>query len=131
MAYLAPEVLLRKGHGRQVDWYMLGIFIYELLVGAPPYYDAEKEVLKENIKRAPLKIPRFLSQEARDLIIKLLIRNPKKRLGSSEDAKEIKNHPCFSDIDWDDCYNKKLTPPKPLVIHEPKEMRKITFSKES
>jgi hypothetical protein len=40
---------------------MLGIFIYELLVGAPPYYDAEKEVLKENIKKAPLRIPRFLS----------------------------------------------------------------------
>lgn len=55
---------------------MLGIFIYELLVGAPPYYDAEKEILKENIKRAPLKLPRYLSPEAKDIIIKLLIRNP-------------------------------------------------------
>ena len=48
---------------------MLGIFIYELLVGAPPYYDAEKEILKENIKRAPLKLPRNLSQEAKDILI--------------------------------------------------------------
>ncbi|CAD8176403.1 unnamed protein product [Paramecium octaurelia] len=131
LAYLAPEMLMKKGHGRQVDWYMLGIFIYELLVGAPPYYDAEKEILKENIKRAPLKIPRHLSQEAKDIIIQLLIRDPKRRLGCKEDAKEIKNHPWFSDINWQDCYNKKLQPPKPLICHEPKAARKVTFSKES
>lgn len=74
---------------------MLGILIYELLVGAPPYYDSEKEVLKENIKKAPLRIPKCLSVEAKDIIIKLLIRDPKKRLGCKEDAKEIKNHPWF------------------------------------
>ncbi|CAK64069.1 unnamed protein product (macronuclear) [Paramecium tetraurelia] len=129
LAYLAPEMLMKKGHGRQVDWYMLGILIYELLVGAPPYYDSEKEVLKENIKKAPLRIPKSLSQEAKDIIIKLLIRDPKKRLGCKEDAKEIKNHPWFNDIDWQDCYNKKLQPPKPLVFHRPQDPRKITFSK--
>ncbi|CAD8166775.1 unnamed protein product [Paramecium pentaurelia] len=131
LAYLAPEMLMKKGHGRQVDWYMLGIFIYELLVGAPPYYDAEKEILKENIKRAPLKIPRHLSQEAKDIIIQLLIRDPKRRLGCKEDAKEIKSHPWFRDINWQDCYNKKLQPPKPLICHEPKVARKVTFSKNS
>ncbi|CAD8075220.1 unnamed protein product [Paramecium sonneborni] len=131
LAYLAPEMLMKKGHGRQVDWYMLGIFIYELLVGAPPYYDSEKEILKENIKRAPLKLPKYLSQEAKDIIIQLLIRDPKRRLGSQEDAKEIKNHPWFNDINWLDCYNKKLQPPKPLIFHEPKEARKVTFSKNS
>ncbi|CAD8149198.1 unnamed protein product [Paramecium octaurelia] len=129
LAYLAPEMLMKKGHGRQVDWYMLGILIYELLVGAPPYYDSEKEVLKENIRKAPLRIPKFLSQEAKDIIIKLLIRDPKKRLGCKEDAKEIKNHPWFNDIDWQDCYNKKLQPPKPLIFHKPQGPRKITFSK--
>ncbi|CAD8164851.1 unnamed protein product [Paramecium pentaurelia] len=131
LAYLAPEMLMKKGHGRQVDWYMLGIFIYELLVGAPPYYDAEKEILKENIKRAPLKLPRHLSQEAKDIIIQLLIRDPKRRLGCKEDSKEIKSHPWFNDINWQDCYNKKLQPPKPLICHEPKVARKVTFSKNS
>ncbi|CAD8066415.1 unnamed protein product [Paramecium sonneborni] len=131
LAYLAPEMLMKKGHGRQVDWYMLGILIYELLVGAPPYYDSEKEILKENIKRAPLRIPKSLSQEAKDIIIKLLIRNPKKRLGSKEDAKEIKSHSWFCDINWQDCFHKKLKPPKPLFKHEPQEPRKITFSKNS
>ncbi|CAD8065389.1 unnamed protein product [Paramecium primaurelia] len=129
LAYLAPEMLMKKGHGRQVDWYMLGIFIYELLVGAPPYYDAEKEILKENIKRAPLKLPRHLSQEAKDIIIQLLIRDPKRRLGCKEDSKEIKSHPWFNDINWQDCYNKKLQPPKPLICYEPKVARKVTFSK--
>ncbi|CAD8161175.1 unnamed protein product [Paramecium octaurelia] len=129
LAYLAPEMLMKKGHGRQVDWYMLGIFIYELLVGAPPYYDAEKEILKENIKRAPLRLPRHLSPEAKDIIIQLLIRDPQRRLGCKEDAKEIKSHPWFNDVNWLDCYNKKLKPPKPLVFHEPKVARKVTFSK--
>lgn len=69
LAYLAPEVLMRKGHGRQVDWYMLGVFIYELLVGVPPYYDSEKEIVKENIRKGSYKLHKFLSEDVKDLIV--------------------------------------------------------------
>lgn len=70
-AYLAPEMLLRKGHNRLVDWYLFGVMIYELLVGFPPYFDHEKEILFENIKSGPLKVPKFISEEAKDIIIKV------------------------------------------------------------
>jgi len=48
---LAPEILSKQGHSRTVDWYLLGLLLYELIVGLPPYYNSKKEVLFENIKR--------------------------------------------------------------------------------
>lgn len=51
VAYLAPEILSKQGHSRTVDWYLLGLLLYELIVGLPPYYNSKKEVLFENIKR--------------------------------------------------------------------------------
>jgi serine/threonine protein kinase len=71
-AYLAPEMIQKRGHDTSIDWYLLGVFMYELLVGLPPYFDHEKEIMFENIKRGPLKLPRTLSKEARDLILKVL-----------------------------------------------------------
>lgn len=70
-AYLAPEMIQKKGHDASIDWYLLGVFMYELLVGLPPYFDNEKEIMFENIKRGPLKLPRTLSKHARDLILKV------------------------------------------------------------
>lgn len=51
VAYLAPEVLNKEGHSRTVDWYLVGLLVYELIVGIPPYYNTKKEVLYENIKK--------------------------------------------------------------------------------
>lgn len=81
-AYLAPEMLKRTGHGKSVDWYLLGVLLYEMLVGIPPYYSNNKEQLYENIQRGPLKLPNFLSEQSRGLLIALLNRNPHRRLGS-------------------------------------------------
>ena len=61
----------RKGHGKSVDWYLLGVLLYEMLIGIPPYYNNNREVLFKNIVKAPLKIPGFLSEEAKDLIQKV------------------------------------------------------------
>ncbi|CAD8095467.1 unnamed protein product [Paramecium sonneborni] len=114
VAYLAPEMLKRQGHGKAVDWYLLGVVMYELLVGVPPYYDNEKEQLFHNIENAILKIPSYISSEGRNLIKSLLQRNPIKRLGSGVgDSKEIKQHPYFSDVDWVKVKNKELELPKP------------------
>lgn len=65
---------------------MLGLLFYELIVGIPPYYNSKKEVLFDNIKRGPLKIPKTMSSEAKDLIKKLLCRDPRKRLGAERDS---------------------------------------------
>ena len=51
VAYLAPEILSKQGHSRTVDWYLLGLLLYELIVGLPPYYNSKKEVLFDNIKK--------------------------------------------------------------------------------
>ncbi|KAL4492961.1 hypothetical protein ABPG72_020740 [Tetrahymena utriculariae] len=114
VAYLAPEMLKRCGHGKAVDWYLLGVVMYELLVGIPPYYANNRDELFYNIEKAPLKIPSYLSNEARSLLKALLQRNPAKRLGSGKgDAEEIKAHPFFGDVDWNVVYQRKLKPPRP------------------
>ena len=75
---------------------MLGVLLYEMLVGLPPYYSNNKEQLYENIEKGPLQMPKFLSNEARGLLIALLNRNPSKRLGSGvSDCSEIKEHEFF------------------------------------
>ena len=68
-AYLAPEMLKRQGHGKSVDWYLLGVLLYEMLVGIPPYYSNNKEQLYENIRSGPLKLPNFLTPDAKDMLI--------------------------------------------------------------
>jgi Protein kinase domain/Ankyrin repeats (many copies) len=68
IAYLAPEVLKRNGHGKTVDWYMLGVVFYEMVVGLPPYFSLNKNQLIDNIQKGKLKIPSSLSIEAKELI---------------------------------------------------------------
>lgn len=116
VAYLAPEMLRRSGHGKSVDWYLLGVLLYEMIVGMPPYFDRNRDKLFENIKRGPLQIPPGMSENAVDLIVKLMNRDPKHRLGSGHrDAEEIKEHPFFDGISWEDAKERKLKPPKPLI----------------
>lgn len=62
VAYLAPEMLKRVGHGKSVDWYLLGVLIYEMVVGCPPYFSPKKEELFHNIQKGVLKIPASLSE---------------------------------------------------------------------
>ena len=69
LAYLAPEVIRRQGHGKAVDWYLLGVVFYEMVVGKPPYFSMDKNELMNNIQRGKLKIPSSLSSEAKELII--------------------------------------------------------------
>jgi len=116
VAYLAPEMLRRSGHGKSVDWYLLGVLLYELVVGQPPYFTNNREQLFKNIQTAPLKLPMFLSADLKNLLIALLNRNPQKRLGAGKiDADEIKAHPWFKGMNWDDVLKRKLKPPKPHI----------------
>ena len=112
IAYLAPEMLKKQGHGKAVDWYLLGVLFYEMLVGITPFFTNRKEDIFHNIEFGELRIPEFVSEEAASLLRGLLQRDPSKRLGGSiKDAQEIKEHPYFKDVDWDKVYNKKITPP--------------------
>lgn len=115
-AYLAPEMLRRAGHGKAIDWYLLGVLLYEMLVGIPPYYSSNKEQLYENIEGGPLKLPNYLSKEARSLLVALLNRNPNRRLGSGHGgAEDIKNHVFFKNIDWNMAECRQLPVPLPQM----------------
>ena len=119
IAYLAPEMLRRIGHGKSVDWYLLGVLLYEMLVGVPPYFSGNKDELFNNIMNGPLKLPRSISNNAKTLMVSLLNRNPTRRLGAGpEGALEIMRHPFFANIDWDKVQAKKTNPPKPRVQSE-------------
>ena len=112
IAYLAPEMLKKKGHGKAVDWYLLGVLFYEMLIGITPYFTGRKEDIFHNIEYGELKIPNFVSPEAAEILRRLLERDPNKRLGGSiKDAQEIKEHPYFKDVDWNKVYNKEINPP--------------------
>jgi len=68
LAYLAPEMLKRSGHGKAVDWYLFGVLLYEMLVGDPPYFSNYEVELIDNIQNATLKIPDHLSKPAKILL---------------------------------------------------------------
>ena len=103
---MPPEILSKTGHGKAVDWYLIGALLYEFLIGHPPYYAQSKEAIFRNIKSAPLPFPTTISPEAKDLIKKLLVRNPSKRL---IDPDIIKAHSFFADVNWT-CVIHKLVP---------------------
>jgi len=112
IAYLAPEMIQRKGHGKAVDWYLLGVLIYEMLTGIPPFYSKNRKSMIQNIMHSTIKVPTYVSKDAQNLLITLLTKEPQKRLGAGElDAFEIKRHPWFASLNWKDVYNRKLKVP--------------------
>lgn len=126
VAYLAPEMLRRTGHTRSIDWYLLGVLIYEMLVGVPPYFNTSKSKLFENIQQGPLKIPHTMPQEARQIILLLLNRNPNKRLGATGDAEEVKKHEFFAGINWKDIAERRgqvLKPEIRPIQHNPRSIK--------
>ncbi|GAB4858743.1 hypothetical protein Ancab_010217 [Ancistrocladus abbreviatus] len=101
--YLAPEILLGMGHGATADWWSVGVILFELLVGIPPFNAETPQLIFDNIMNRDIpwpKVPEEISYEAYDLINKLLIENPVQRLGATG-AGEVKEHPFFKDINWD------------------------------
>jgi serum/glucocorticoid-regulated kinase 2 len=109
--YLAPEIILKLGYGRSVDWWTLGSIIYEMLVGIPPFYCANKQDLFDKIKMQNPKYPSYLSPLAVDLISSLLKKDYQKRLGFKGGAAEVKAHAWFSPMNFDMLLAKKLDAP--------------------
>ncbi|KAK0085206.1 hypothetical protein PV326_005996 [Microctonus aethiopoides] len=118
--YLAPEVLEDNDYGRAVDWWGVGVVIYEMMCGRLPFYNRDHEKLFTLILLEEVKFPRTISVEARDLLGSLLIKDPSRRLGGGpNDAKDIMDHAFFSSIDWSDLVLKKIPPPfKPQVTSD-------------
>ncbi|PWN29472.1 putative Serine/threonine-protein kinase gad8 [Jaminaea rosea] len=116
--YLAPELLLGHGYTRAVDWWTLGVLLYEMLSGLPPFYSEDVNEMYRKILQDPLRFGEEISPDARSLLTLLLNRDPKQRLGSGVGgAQDIKRHPFFAKhVDWRKLLAKKVQPPfKPAV----------------
>ncbi|XVE76010.1 hypothetical protein DITRI_Ditri12bG0138300 [Diplodiscus trichospermus] len=100
--YLAPEIIKGEGHGAAVDWWTFGVFLYELLYGKTPFKGAVNEETLANVVLQSLKFPDspLVSFQGRNLIRRLLVKEPENRLGTEKGAAEIKQHPFFEDLNW-------------------------------
>lgn len=115
--FLAPEVLTQTLYTRAVDWWGLGVLIFEMLVGESPFSGDTEEEVFDSIVNHDVLYPRFLSIEAVAIMRRLLNKNPNRRLGASEkDAEDIKRQAFFRTVDWDLLLARKVEPPfKPSV----------------
>ncbi len=113
--YMAPEMLLRQGYSLAVDWWCLGVLVYEMLTGEHPFTGATNQEMYRKIVTIDPVWPRYLSPEGLDLVKKLMCRDPAQRLGANG-AAEVKAHPFFKDVDWERLFNRQVKPPfKPRV----------------
>lgn len=105
--YLAPEIIKgeKKGYGKSVDWWALGILFYEMLVGYPPFYDRKPLGIYKKILTGVIEFPYFLNSVSKDLIRKLLNPDCKFRLGAKRDGEEIMKHRFFDGVSFEDLYN--------------------------
>ena len=109
-AYLPPETLNMKGVGKSGDIYGIGAVLYEMISGTPPFFSNEIAVLFNKIKNCQLVLHQYFSEDLKDLLKKLLDKDPDKRFGVN-DKEEIKEHPFFKGIDWEKLEKKEITPP--------------------
>lgn len=108
--YIAPEIILRNGHGHTADWWALGCIIYEMLIGLPPFYVDDRREIYKRILQQKVKFPQNLNPVACDLIMKLLCKEPENRLGN-DGGESIMAHPWFGEIDWELLGLKQIQPP--------------------
>jgi len=120
--YIAPEVLLNKGHGKPVDWWTLGILIYEMIVGYPPFVDEDPMGIYQKILSGKIVFPKLFDKNAKALVKKLLTADLGKRYGNLKNGVEdIKTHKWFKDLDWDELQKKKIAPPFKPTVKDPSD----------
>ena len=110
--YLSPEIIQNKGHGLSTDWWSLGVLVYEMLAGFPPFSDESPLVTYELIKNGRVEYPAFFDSKAKSFVSKLLVVDVSKRLGClREGAQDVMRHRWFSKTDWQGVLDRLVTPP--------------------
>ncbi|KAG8576878.1 hypothetical protein GDO81_010003 [Engystomops pustulosus] len=111
--YIAPEILLGQKYSFSVDWWSFGVLLYEMLIGQSPFHGMDEEQLFQSIRMDDPVYPRFLSKEAKDILVLLFVREPERRLGIKGN---IRQHFFFHQIDWERLEKREIEPPfKPKV----------------
>ena len=123
--YLPPEIITGEGHNKMADWWSFGTLVYEMLFGVPPFFNENIEKMYELITKGELRFPKKfkVSDEAKDFLSKLLVKNQKERLGKNGGFDEIKKHPFFRDIDFKALEEKKIEAPFKPVLEDSFDVR--------
>lgn len=118
--YLAPEVIMSKGYSFAVDWWALGVLIYEMEAGHPPFFASDPNKLYEKVLEGQYKCPDNMNTDCKSLLKGLLQVDPSKRLGSLKGAVyDIKCHPWFSDICWQSILHQRVEAPFVPICNSP------------
>jgi serine/threonine protein kinase len=107
--YPAPEVLMNDKYSKAADWWTLGVFLYEMLTGLPPFYSDVLDNIRNNITSKPLHLPELMHANASDIVVRVLHRNPEQRLGVNG-ASESKEHAFFQDLTWQEIIERRTEP---------------------
>mmetsp|Transcript_6246 Transcript_6246/g.10425 ORF Transcript_6246/g.10425 Transcript_6246/m.10425 type:complete len:364 (-) Transcript_6246:405-1496(-) len=109
--YLAPEIIQSKGHGKPVDWWALGVLMFEMLAGYPPFYDENPFGIYQKVLAGRIDFPRHFDVKAKDLIKRLLTQDRAKRFGCLKNgAEDIKKHKWYKGTDWNMLLNRQVRP---------------------
>ncbi|CAD8178759.1 unnamed protein product [Paramecium octaurelia] len=124
--YMAPEMLTNQGHNQQLDHYCLGVLLYELVVGQPPFYSEDINKIYENIILKEVEFPKnnSLSNEIKDLIVRLLDKDQKSRIGHQGGLLEILDHKWFESVDLIKFLYRKVNPPFQPDVFKPPALSK-------
>ncbi|KAL3070102.1 hypothetical protein niasHS_015529 [Heterodera schachtii] len=121
--FLAPEVLTENSYTRAIDWWGLGVLIFEMLVGEPPFSGSDEEEIFDSIVSDEVNYPQYLSIESIAIMRRLMRKNAEKRIGSGEeDAREIKKQRFFMHIHWDSLLSKQIRPKFVPQIANPEDV---------
>ncbi|CAA0807934.1 Serine/threonine-protein kinase AtPK2/AtPK19 [Striga hermonthica] len=111
LEYMAPEIILGKGHDKAADWWSVGILLYEMLTGKPPFVGGNRQKIQQKILKNKIKLPTFLSSDAHFLIKGLLQKEANKRLGSGpRGSEELKGHKWFKSVNWKKLEAREICP---------------------
>lgn len=123
--FTSPEYALKRDYNESSDYWGIGIFLYYMLVGRTPFNAQTSKMITEKMISLDISFPDFIDKDSRDLISKLTIKNPKKRLCH----KSIRSHAFFKDFDWNKLKNKQINPP--FLFNEPRDYEFVSAGLES
>ncbi|ORX61007.1 kinase-like protein, partial [Piromyces finnis] len=127
LEYMAPEIILTDTihnitYDKLVDYWSFGILCHDLLTGKTPFNGNNHKKVMDAILKKKLILPNYLTTSAKNLIIRLLRKNPAVRLGSKKGAEEVKTHIFFRKINWNKVYNKEIIPPIIPIVNDPEDL---------
>ncbi|XP_078445029.1 serine/threonine-protein kinase AtPK2/AtPK19-like [Wolffia australiana] len=109
--YMAPEIILGKGHDKAADWWSVGVLLFEMLTGKPPFCGGNREKIQQKIIKEKMKLPGYLSSDAHALLKGLLQKEPERRLGSGAGGSgEIKTQRWFRGVNWKRVEAREMAP---------------------